>query len=267
MDALAGKTALVTGASRGIGRAIAERLGRDGVLVAVHYGSNEQAAMETTNMIRARGGRAFPLGVPLGEPGDAKALWEAFDAGVAGHGANTGVDIIVNNAGTVVYGTIEGVSEQDFDRMFAVNVKAPFFILKEGLSRVNDDGRIINISSAAARIATPLTIAYSLTKGAVNTLSRTLALELGSRGITVNSVEPGIVKTDITPWLADEQLSAQAAGWAALGRVGDPFDIADVVAFLASPEARWITGQYIDATGGLLLGPTVATPLATAGTA
>ncbi|MFT3863381.1 MAG: SDR family oxidoreductase [Solirubrobacterales bacterium] len=260
MGRLAGKTALVTGASRGIGRAIARRLARDGALVAVHYGSNEEAAAETVSLIESSGGRAFPLGVRLGEPGDAAALWQAFDAGLAAHTDAPGVDIIINNAGTVVYATIEGVGEEDFDRLFAVNVKAPFFILKYGLDRLQDEGRVINIASGAARLATPLTIAYSLTKGALNTLSRTLALELGARGITVNSVEPGIVKTDIAAWLADPTLSKAAAGWSALDRVGDPFDIADVVAFLASPDGRWVTGQQIDASGGLLLGPTV--PLA-----
>jgi 3-oxoacyl-[acyl-carrier protein] reductase len=259
MGTLAGKTALVTGASRGIGRAIAQRLAREGALVAVHYGSNEEAARETVSLIESTGGSAFPVGVRLGEPGDAEALWQAFDEGLAAHtdGTADGVDVIVNNAGIVVYATIEGVGEQDFDRLFAVNVKAPFFILKYGLRRLNDEGRVINIASGAARLATPLTIAYSLTKGAVNTLSRTLALELGARGITVNSVEPGIVRTEIASWLEDPTLSKAAADWSALERVGDPFDIADVVAFLASPDGRWVTGQHIDASGGLLLGPTV----------
>lgn len=261
MGTLAGKTALVTGGSRGIGRAIARRLAREGALVAVHYGSNEEAARETVSLIEATGGRAFPLGVPLGEDGDAEALWQAFDAALADLGeADRGVDVIVNNAGIVVYATIEGVGEEDFDRLFAVNVKAPFFIVKHGLGRLNDEGRVINIASGAARLATPLTIAYSLTKGALNTLSRTLALELGARGITVNSVEPGIVRTEIAGWLEDPTLSKAAAGWSALNRVGDPFDVADVVAFLASPDGRWVTGQYIDASGGLLLGPTVPLP-------
>jgi 3-oxoacyl-[acyl-carrier protein] reductase len=261
MEPLAGKTALVTGASRGIGRAIAQRLAKDGALVAVHYGSSEQAALEVTEAITRAGGRAFALRAPLGEPGDAQALWASFDAAAAGHGAAPGVDIIVNNAGVPVYGAIGGVGGAEFDRAFAVNVRAPFFIVQEGLGRLRDGGRIINISSGAARIATTPMIAYAMTKGAVNALSRTLALELGPRGITVNSVEPGIVSTDMTPWLADEQLSAQAASWAALSRLGDPSDIADVVAFLASPDARWVTGQHIDATGGLLLGPVVTAPV------
>jgi 3-oxoacyl-[acyl-carrier protein] reductase len=257
MGTLAGKTALITGAGRGIGRAIAQRLGRDGALVAVHYGNNKQAAEQTAAAITDAGGRAFVIGARLGQPGDAQALWSGFDEGLAHHSDAGGVDIIVNNAGMAVYGTIENVDEDSFDQVHAVNAKAPFFILKYGISRLRDGGRIINISSGASRVASPLTIAYSMTKGAVNALTRTLALELAPRGITVNAVEPGIVKTDITPWLADERLSTQAAGWSAFNRVGEPADVADVVAFLASPDSRWVTGQFIDASGGLLLGPSL----------
>jgi 3-oxoacyl-[acyl-carrier protein] reductase len=260
MEPLAGKTALVTGGGRGIGRAIAQRLAREGAVVAVHYGSNEAAAADTVAAINAAGGRSFVMGTRLGTPGDAEKLWRGFDEAVVGYAGSGGVDIVVNNAGAVIYGSIDTVTDDDFDHVFAVNAKAPFFILKHALPRLHDGGRIINISSGASRVASPLTIAYSMTKGALNALTRTLALELGPRGITVNSVEPGIVKTDITPWLADEQMSRQAAGWSAFNRLGEPADIADVVAFLASPDSRWVTGQFIDASGGLLLGPTVRVP-------
>jgi 3-oxoacyl-[acyl-carrier protein] reductase len=257
MATLTGKTALVTGGGRGIGRATALRLARDGAVVAVHYGSNEGTAVDTVAAITAEGGRAFVIGARLGATGDAEKLWSAFDDAVSAHADSAGVDIVVNNAGTVVYGTIDTVSEDNFDHVTAVNAKAPFFILKHALTRIRDGGRIINISSGASRVASPLTIAYSMTKGAINALTRTLALELAPRGITVNAVEPGIVKTDITPWLADEQMSAQAAEWSAFNRLGEPADIADVVAFLASADSRWVTGQFLDASGGLLLGPTV----------
>ncbi|MET7304585.1 SDR family oxidoreductase [Embleya sp. NPDC005575] len=257
MGTLEGKTALVTGGSRGIGRGIAERLAREGALVAVHYGSNLAAADETLTAIKAAGGAAFPIRTRLGEPGDAEALWESFDKGVAEFTGTPGVDIVVNNAGIITYAPIGDTAEKDFEESFAVNVKAPFFIVQRGLSRLRDGGRIINISSAAARIAVPVTIAYSMTKGALNVLTHTLALELGPRGITVNSVAPGVVDTDLTSWLADPQLRAQTAAMSAFHRLGAAADIADVVSFLASPDARWVTGQTIDATGGTLLGFTL----------
>jgi 3-oxoacyl-[acyl-carrier protein] reductase len=258
MGTLSGKIALVTGASRGIGRGIADRLARDGALVAVHYGSDESAAAQTVATIKAAGGSAFPIRTQLGGDGDAEALWAAFDAAVTDFTDTAGVDIVVNNAGIAVYGSIGDVAEKDFDEVFAVNTRAPFFILKHGLSRLRDGGRIINVStSAATRIAVPMTIAYSMTKGALNVLTHTLAQELGPRGITVNAVAPGVVDTDITSWLADPTMRKQATEWSIFGRLGAPADIADVVAFLASPDARWVTGQTIDVSGGTLLGVTI----------
>ncbi|MGW6916159.1 SDR family oxidoreductase [Kitasatospora sp. NPDC054939] len=253
MGTLAGRTALVTGGSRGIGRGIAERLGRDGALVAVHYGSNAGAAEETVGAIRAAGGRAFAVGAELGVPGDAEALWAAFDEGAERHGTR-GLDILVNNAGIGMTGRIHEVADADFDRVFAVNAKAPFFVVQHGLPRLRDGGRIVNVSSGVTRVAFPTAVSYAMTKGALNTLTLTLAEELGPRGITVNAVSPGIVETDINPWLADPAARSRAAGYAALGRVGAPGDVADVVAFLASDDARWVTGQNLDASGGSNLG-------------
>ncbi|MBL7489694.1 SDR family oxidoreductase [Frankia sp. AgB1.9] len=255
MGTLTAKTALVTGASRGIGRAVALRLAREGALVAVHYGSNEAAAKDTVDTITTAGGRAFALRTHLGHAGDAEALWSAFDDGIREHADSPAVDVIVNNAGIALYATVTDVEDKTFDEVFAVNAKAPFFILQHGLDRLREGGRVINISSGAARLATPMLIAYAMTKGALNALTRTLALELGPRDITVNSVEPGIVETDIAFFLADPRMNELAASWSAFNRLGQPADIADVVAFLASPDARWITGQFIDATGGFLLGP------------
>ena len=152
-------------------------------------------------------------------------------------------------------GTLEETTEADFDELVAVNVKAPFFIIKEALSRLRDGGRIINISSGTSLIAYPEELAYAMTKGAVNTLTRALAKQLGPRGITVNAVAPGIIDTEFHGgWLEDPGARAFAATVAALGRVGKPEDVADVVAFLASEEARWVTGTLLDASGGSLLG-------------
>ncbi|GAA1351796.1 SDR family oxidoreductase [Streptomyces beijiangensis] len=249
MGTLNGRTALVTGGSRGIGRAIAERLGRDGARVAVHYGTNETAAKETVAAIEAAGGSAFAIGQELGVPGDAAALWEAFDRQAEG------VDILVNNAGIGTSQPFGQTDEAEYDRLFAVNAKAPYFLSQLGLDRLRDGGRVINISSGLSHAAMmPETLTYAMTKGALDVFTKYLAKVVGPRGITVNAVAPGIVDTDINAaWLRDnEAAQAQAAGFSALGRVGAPDDIADVVAFLASDDGRWVTGQWIDATGGSL---------------
>jgi NAD(P)-dependent dehydrogenase (short-subunit alcohol dehydrogenase family) len=250
MSRLSGKTALVTGGSRGIGKGIALRLAAEGALVAVHYGTNETAAKQTVAEIETAGGQAFAIGAELGVPGDAAALWAAFDQGLAAHNGGSGLDTLVNNAGIGQPGRLGEVEEAGYDRVFAVNVKAPFFILQQGLARLRDGGRIVNISSGVTRIAYPELTAYAMTKGALDTLTLALAQQLGERGITVNAVAPGIVDTEINPWLADPAARAGAAGKSVFNRVGEPADIADVVAFLASPDGRWVTGQVLDATGG-----------------
>ncbi|AUY48474.1 SDR family oxidoreductase [Streptomyces sp. CB01881] len=251
---LTDRTALVTGGSRGIGRAIALRLAAEGALVAVHYGHDEQAAQDTVKQIEAGGGRAFALRAELGVPGDAEAVWDGFDRGLAALGAPAGVDIVVNNAGVTLPKPIADVTEEDYDRVFAVNTRAPFFILQRALPRLRDGGRIVNISSGAARIAYPAIAAYTMTKGALDVLTPALALQLGPRGITVNTVAPGFTETAINPTLADPRIRSTLAAHSVFDRLGTPADIADVVAFLAGDDARWITGQWIDATGGVHLG-------------
>ncbi|MBC9711224.1 SDR family oxidoreductase [Streptomyces sp. TRM66268-LWL] len=246
---LTGKTALVTGGSRGIGRGIAERLGRDGARVAVHYASNEAAAKETVAAIEGAGGSAFAIRAELGVPGDAARLWAEFDRHAEG------VDILVNNAGIGSTRPFASIGEEEYDRVFAVNAKAPFFVTQLGAERLRDDGRIINISSGVSHAAVlPDLIAYAMTKGALDVFTRNLSKVLGPRGITVNAVAPGIVDTDVNAdWLrTSEEAWAGAAAMSALGRVGTPADIADVVAFLASEDGRWVTGQWVDATGGSL---------------
>ncbi|MFE7602874.1 SDR family oxidoreductase [Streptomyces sp. NPDC057494] len=246
---LAEKTALVTGGSRGIGRGIAERLGREGARVAVHYGTNADAAKDTVAAIEAAGGSAFALGQELGVPGDAAALWQAFDAHA------DGLDILVNNAGIGASQPFAAIGEEEYDRIFAVNTKAPFFLAQLGAERLRDGGRIINVSTGLSRAAAmPDLIAYAMSKGALDVFTRYLSKVLGPRGITVNAVAPGIVDTDINAgWLrGNEQAWAGAAAMSALGAVGTPSEIADVVAFLASDDARWVTGDWIDVTGGSL---------------
>jgi 3-oxoacyl-[acyl-carrier protein] reductase len=246
---LAGKTALVTGGGRGIGRAIATRLGRDGARVAVHYGGNEVAAKETVSAIEAAGGWAFAIGAKLGVPGDAEKLWAAFDAQ-----ADT-LDILVNNAGIlgdqVEIGDVTG---ENFDRVFAVNTKASFFVTQLGLERLRDGGRIINISTMLTHgAALPVAINYAMSKGALDVLTTILAKQLGPRGITVNTVAPGIIDTD----MHNGKLVGPGLTWASslspMGRVGTPDDVAGAVAFLASDDARWVTGHWMDTSGGTLL--------------
>ncbi|MDL2079949.1 SDR family oxidoreductase [Streptomyces sp. GXMU-J15] len=247
MGVLTGRTALVTGASRGIGRAVAERLARDGARVGVHYGSSEAAAKETVAGIEAAGGSAFAVRAVLGAPGDARALWEAFDRHA------DGVDILVNNAGAATFATVGDTDEELYDRAHALNAKAPFFVIREGLGRLRDDGRIINVT-AATDFGIPAIAATHMAKGAVTTLTRSLAVELAPRGITANSVAPGFIDTDLTaPVLADAGMRAHAESVSVFGRVGTAQEVADVVAFLASPDSRWMTGQHLDATGGSLL--------------
>jgi 3-oxoacyl-[acyl-carrier protein] reductase len=245
---LSGKTALVTGASRGIGRAIALELARAGARVAVHYGLNADAAQATADRIREAGGSAFTVGADLAAPGAADALVDAVAAELDGGP----LDILVNNAGVGAYGGLGAVDEADYDRAFTVNVKSLFFLTRRVLALMPDGGRVINTGSGVTRIAFPEAIAYAMTKGAVDVFTLALAKELGPRRITVNTVAPGIVDTDINAgWLRGNAEAEQAAAArSALGRVGRPEDVAGPVLFLASDAGRWTTGQVIDATGG-----------------
>ncbi|MFD9846111.1 SDR family NAD(P)-dependent oxidoreductase [Streptomyces parvus] len=257
MGELDGRTALVTGGSRGIGRAIALRLAGEGALVAVHYGGNEAAATETVRLIAEAGGRAFAVGALFGEAGAVDLLFEGLATGLKDHGAE-GLDILVNNAGVHSIGSIGQLTEEEFARVLAINVSTPVFVVQRALPLLRDGGRIVNIGSAATRIANPVQIGYTVSKAALAALGPSLANELGRRGITVNTVEPGVVQTDlIGDYAAVPEAVAALESITALGRMGRPEDIADVVGFLAGPQGRWVTGQTIDASGGTYLGPLI----------
>ena len=255
MGKLDNKTALVTGASRGIGRAIAQRLAEDGALVAVHYATNEAAADETVALIEKDGGRAFAVRAELGVPGDVHELFLALEQGLKERTGETTLDIVVNNAGATTPAGIapEEVTPEEFDRLFAVNAKAPYFIVQRALPLLPEGGRIVNISSGLTRVANPDQVAYSMTKGAIEQLSLHFARHLAPRGITVNSVAPGITDNGSAVFDIPEAVE-QMAQLSAFKRVGKARDVADVVAFLASDDARWVTGAFIDASGGTLLG-------------
>jgi 3-oxoacyl-[acyl-carrier protein] reductase len=246
------KTALVTGGSRGIGRAIAQRLATDGALVAIHYGGNDAAANETLKAIMREDGQAFLVKAELGVNGDVDVLFAKLEKELAGRP----LDILVNNAAVSPQTTITQTIPEEFNRIFAINVRAPFFIIQRALALMPDGGRIINISSGVTWFATPATV-YSMTKGAINVLGRSLANSLGARNITVNTISPGITDTDMNPSIRDKDANAidRVAAMTALGRPGRADDIADAVAFFASDDARWITGQTVEVNGGLFLGP------------
>ncbi|MFH8897855.1 SDR family NAD(P)-dependent oxidoreductase [Streptomyces coeruleorubidus] len=254
MNKLSGKTALVTGSSRGIGRATAIALAREGALVAVHYARNQQAAQETVELIEKDGGRAFSLGAELGVPGDIDQLFRGLEAGLKQHTGQTTLDILVNNAAETSTGTApEEVSAEEFDKTFAVNVKAPFFITQRALGLIPDGGRVINISSGLTRVANPAQSVYSMTKGALEQLTLHLARHLAPREITVNSVLPGITDNG-NAFFKIPEVREQMSELSAFKRIGEPDEVADAIVFLATDEARWITGAALDATGGSLLG-------------
>ncbi|MFD3700850.1 SDR family oxidoreductase [Streptomyces sp. NPDC058646] len=250
---LNGKTALVTGSSRGMGRATAVRLAAEGALVAVHYTSDGAAAEQVVSSIEKDGGRAFTVRAELGVPGDVHELFLGLEKGLRERTGGTDLDILVNNAGVMGGVKAEDTTSEVFDRLFAVNAKAPFFLIQRALKNMPDGGRIINISSGLTHVANPDEIAYAMTKGAVEQLALHFAKLLGPRKITINSVAPGITRNGNPVFDIPEAVEAMA-GLSAFNRVGEPEDIADVVTFLATDEARWITGSFVDATGGTLLG-------------
>ncbi|MFB9906347.1 glucose 1-dehydrogenase [Allokutzneria oryzae] len=243
---LTGKTAIVTAASRGIGRAIALRLAADGARVAVNWHRNAEAAEEVVAAITGAGGTAIEVQADIGVPADVDRL---FAVTLREFG---GLDILVNNAAVIATPSpLAEVTDADIDRSVAVNFKGTFLALRHAARELRDGGRIINISTGYTRYPSPFVGVYAGTKAAVEQFAISAAKELGPRGITVNSVLPGITDTD---GITDDVRANldEFIGMTPLGRLGQPQDIADIVAFLAGDDARWVTGQSIVAAGGLV---------------
>jgi 3-oxoacyl-[acyl-carrier protein] reductase len=246
MTGLRDKTALVTGGSRGIGKAIVERLAGDGAAVVFSYLSRADAAAAIVAEITAAGGVAHAIQADLCETAAAVRLYQEAEQRVGP------LDILVNNAGAVAGDLIAETSDEAFDATFAVNVKSPFALMREAAKRLRDGGRIINISTLNTVMVGPRMAPYASSKAALELLSRVAAYELGERGITVNSVLPGATDTELFRDNNPEESRKALLSLTALGRIGEPADIADVVAFLAGDDGRWVTGQSIKAAGGLL---------------
>lgn len=246
---LTGRIALVTGASRGIGRAIAVALAEQGARIIVHYNHAGDAAEALVQEITQQGGQAWTVAADLATAEGATVL-AAATADIVRQDGAPGLDILVNNAGVGLRARIADVREADFDRVLQVNLKSPFFLIQQLLSSLRDGGRIINVSSMGTRAAYPEMSVYAPAKAGLEALTLLLAAELGPRNITVNAVLPGATATDLNQRARDPEIAKVIAQTIALGRVGQPDDIAGIVAFLASDAGRWVTGQSIDATGG-----------------
>jgi 3-oxoacyl-[acyl-carrier protein] reductase len=243
---LHGKVAIVTGASRGIGRAIAESLAGAGAAVVVNHRASAGQAADTVAAIESAGGRAVAMQANMGIVADVQRL---IESAVEHFGS---LDILVNNAGVGNRTAMAGMTEKEFDWTMSVNARGPMFAIQAAVPRMRDGGRIINISSCGTHIAqvTGLLAVYQMSKGALEQLARCYMKELGARGITINSVLPGFVETELasdTPQEYKDVLVKRTA----LGRLGTPEDIAEVVCFLASDRGRWVSGETISVSGGL----------------
>jgi NAD(P)-dependent dehydrogenase (short-subunit alcohol dehydrogenase family) len=245
MPNLTGKTALVTGASRGMGRASALALAAAGAQVLVHYGRGANEANNVVAEIRDADGRAEAIGTDLAAADGASKLARQARSIIGDR-----LDILVANAGVSKAATIEETTVEDFDKLFAVNVRAPFFLVQQLLPIMSKGSSIVFLSSLAARAVVGTVPAYAATKGAIETLVKHFASMLGARGIRVNAVAPGVVETDMSNFAKTEAGRDFALGMQALKHLAQPDDIGGVIAFLASDNARWITGDSIHVDGG-----------------
>lgn len=241
-----GKVALITGASRGIGAATARRLARDGYAVTVNYARGHEQAANVAREIEARGGRAIPVQADVSNP---KEVAQLFDTTERTFG---GIDVVVSNAGIMSLAPFRDMNDADLSRMIDVNVKGGFYVLREAARRVRDGGRIITLSSSITLLRSPTYGTYAATKAAQEIFANVLSKELAGRMISVNAVAPGVVNTTL---FTDGKTEQQIAGFVDRTphkRLGEPSDIADVIAALCSPDCAWVNGQTIFANGGII---------------
>lgn len=243
MGSLSGKVAIVTGASNGIGRAIAERMADDGAIVVVNYNHSEGKAKEVVTGIQAKGGKGLAVQADMSQVAEVRRL---VIETVKQFGR---LDILVNNAGKFMPKPLLDTTEADFDRIFALNAKGPYFAMQEAGRVIKEGGRIVNVSTDGTHLNFPGATAYFGSKGALEQYTKGLAQELAPRGITVNTISPGFTDTG----MMTEQFRQIGIEMSPLKRLGIPKDIADVVAFVVSEEARWLTGQNIHAGGGIVM--------------
>ena len=245
MNSLENKVALVTGASRGIGAAVAFQLARAGAKIIVNYTSGLEAAQQTVAAIEAGGGEAIALQADVANPAQVKDM---FDAAITRFGQ---IDVLVNNAGIMITKLLKDTTDEDFTRQFEVNVRGTFNTLREAATRLADGGSIINFSSTTTRVMMPTYATYVATKGAVEQLTRVFAKEVGARGINVNAVLPGPTNTELFTKGKPQEVIDRLASLNAFNRLGEPEDIAKTVALLASDDAKWISGQSIGLNGAM----------------
>lgn len=245
MKNLNNKVVLVTGASRGIGAAVAKNLAERGAKIIVNYAGGLQSAEETVEAIKNAGGDAIAIQADVSKSEEVKAM---FDQAIAHYGK---IDVLVNNAGIMITKLIKDTTDEDFTRQFDINVRGTFNTLREAATRLADNGSIINFSTSVNRIMLPTYSTYVATKAAVEQLTRVMAKEVGARGININSISPGPTNTALFTTGKPQEVIDRLASLSAFNRLGEPEDIAQTVAFLASDDAKWITAQNIGVNGGM----------------